>query len=80
MSRQQSIVHNDLQLLESKLEKKFDERFGKLTRMVTTLAGALAKFKETISGKVTSPKYSLTRVSHSSQRPRGLLPELVPIQ
>ncbi|KAH9363685.1 hypothetical protein HPB48_022223 [Haemaphysalis longicornis] len=68
-SRQQPIVHNDLQLLESKLEKKFDERFDKLANMVTTLAGALAKFKEAIGGKVTSLEYSLTRVPHSSPGP-----------
>ncbi|KAH9370986.1 hypothetical protein HPB48_019087 [Haemaphysalis longicornis] len=68
-SRQQPIVHNDLQLLESKLEKKFDERFDKLANMVTTLAGALAKFKETIEKKVTSLEYSLTRVPHSSPGP-----------
>lgn len=68
-SRQQPIVHNDLQLLESKLEQKLDQRFDKLTNTVTTLAAAFAKFKEAIGEKVTSLEYSLTRVTHSSAGP-----------
>lgn len=56
-------------MIESKLEKKLDQRFDKLTNMVTTLAGALAKFKEAIGEKVTALEYSLLRVPQSSAGP-----------